>query len=225
MVEMDRDLEVIRFMRAPQLSEPEMAEAIRRQAATYYERHQLGILAGILKSTGSLVGRYGLQYVEVEGVEELEVKYLTAAEHRRRGFASEALRGILLAAERERLSGVVALILSENMPSRRVAEGSDSSLRGRSPERVSKWPSIRCGWDEASSRQAFRAVIGHAAAAVPGGHYGTREGSPKWVLVFFSPRRVGGDSARSRERSAAYSRSRRRGPVGGGPRRQHLNVM
>ena len=138
-VQMDRDPEVVRFMRAPQLSESEMAEAIRRQAARYYERHQLGILAGVLKSTGSLVGRYGLQYVQVDEVEELEVKYLTAADHRDRGFASEALHGILRAAKSEGVSRIVALILSENLPSRRVAEGAGFKLEkeiNREGERV-----------------------------------------------------------------------------------------
>lgn len=75
-IEMDRDPEIIRFMMAPQLSEADMVEAIRRQAVRYYEPHELGILVGILKSDGSFVGRYGLQYVEVDGVRELEVKYL-----------------------------------------------------------------------------------------------------------------------------------------------------
>ena len=76
-----------------------------------------------MKSTGSFVGRYGLQYADVEGVRELEVKYLTASEYRRQGLASEAVRGILDAARREGVLRTVALILSENVPSRRVAEG------------------------------------------------------------------------------------------------------
>ncbi len=122
-VGMDRDPEVIRFMNAPQLSEPDMAEAIRRQAKLYYDTHRLGILAGILKSTGSFAGRYGLQYADVEGVRELEVKYLTASEHRRQGLASEAVRGILDAARLEGILRIVALIMSENVPSRRLAEG------------------------------------------------------------------------------------------------------
>jgi ribosomal-protein-alanine N-acetyltransferase len=118
-----RDPEVIRFMAATEVSEEEVAEAIRGHIVRYYERRGLGALAGVLKGTERIVGRYGLQYVELDGVEELEVSYLTSAEFRRQGLASEAVRALVAAAWREGRRRIVALIQPDNVASQRLAEG------------------------------------------------------------------------------------------------------
>jgi len=118
-----RDPDVIRFMGATPLSDDEVAETIRGHAARYYERLGMGALAGVLKSTDHLVGRYALLRAEIEGAEELEVSYLTSAEYRRHGYAREAVQGILAAAWGEGRSRIVALIRPDNTASLRLAEG------------------------------------------------------------------------------------------------------
>ena len=118
-----RDPDVIRFMGATPLSIDEVAETIRGHQERYYERLGMGALAGVLKSTGALVGRYALLRAEIEGVEELEIDYLTSAAYRRHGYAKEAVRGILAAAWAEGKCRIVARIRPDNTPSLRVAQG------------------------------------------------------------------------------------------------------
>ena len=118
-----RDPDVIHFMGATPLSEDDVAETIRGHRARYYERLGMGALAGVLKGTDHLVGRYALTLAEIEGVEELEVSYLTSVAYRRHGYAREAVQGILAAAWGEGRSRIVAVIRPDNTPSLRLAEG------------------------------------------------------------------------------------------------------
>jgi len=120
-VQLDADPDVIRFMRAPQFSEAEMAEVISRYAARYDE-NGFGMIAGVLKATGALVGRYGVQRITVEGIEELEVTYSTRREYRRRGYALEATQAVLEAAWREGVPRLVGCIAPDNDRSVRLAE-------------------------------------------------------------------------------------------------------
>lgn len=116
-----RDPDVIRFMGAPEFSEEEVAEAIRGHAERYYERRQMGALAGVLKGTDEIVGRYSLQIVELDGTEEVEVTYLTASKYRRRGLAREAVQALLSAGRRKGMVRIVALIQPDNLPSETLA--------------------------------------------------------------------------------------------------------
>src|SRR5262245_15561239 len=59
--------------------------------------------------------------------EELEVSYLTSAEHRGLGLAVEAVQGILDALWSSGVSRVLAVILPENVASQRVAESAGFS--------------------------------------------------------------------------------------------------
>jgi ribosomal-protein-alanine N-acetyltransferase len=120
-VQLDADPDVIRFMLAPQFSEAEMAEVIARYAARYDE-NGCGMLAGVLKATGTLVGRYGVQRIPVDGVEELEVTYSTRREYRRQGYALEATEAVLAAAWHEGIPRLVGCIAPDNDPSVRLAE-------------------------------------------------------------------------------------------------------
>jgi ribosomal-protein-alanine N-acetyltransferase len=120
-VQLDADPDIIHFMKAPQYSEAEMAEVLSRYAKRY-EETGFGMLAGVLKATSMLVGRYGVQRITVEGVEELEVTYSTRREHRRRGYALEATEAVLDAAWREGIPRLVGCIAPDNDPSLRLAE-------------------------------------------------------------------------------------------------------
>lgn len=119
-VKLDADPDVIRFMRAPQYSEAEMAEVLSRYAARY--ENGFGMLAGVLKATGDLVGRYGVQRITVEGVDELEVTYSTRLEYRRKGYALEATEAVLEAAWRAGIPRLVGCIAPHNDPSAQLAE-------------------------------------------------------------------------------------------------------
>ncbi|MCG6989661.1 MAG: GNAT family N-acetyltransferase [Gemmatimonadetes bacterium] len=119
-VQLDADPDVIRFMRAPQYPEAEMAEVLSRYAAHY--ENGFGMLAGVLKATDTLVGRYGVQRITVEGIEELEVTYSTRREYRRRGYALEATQAVLEAAWREGVPRLVGCIAPDNDRSVRLAE-------------------------------------------------------------------------------------------------------
>lgn len=120
-VHLDADPDVIHFMRAPQYSEAEMAEVISRYAARYDE-NGFGMIAGVLKATGTLVGRYGVQCITVDDVEELELTYSTRREYRRQGYAWEAAEAVLEAAWREGIPRLVGCIAPDNDPSLRLAE-------------------------------------------------------------------------------------------------------
>jgi RimJ/RimL family protein N-acetyltransferase len=122
-MELLRDPEVIRFMAAPEMSEDDVIQAIRGHTVRYYERLGMGALAGVLKDAGELVGRYSVQRVEIDGVEETEVTYMTSAQHRRRGFAREAVEALLGAAWSAGVARIIALIQPGNVASERLAEG------------------------------------------------------------------------------------------------------
>ena len=122
-VELMRDPDVIRFMGGSEISRDEAAEAIRTHTAQYYEGRGMGALAGVLRTTNEVVGRYSLQVVEIDGVEEVEVNYLTSSAYRRRGLASEAVEGLLDAAWREGMVRIIATIQPHNLASLRLAEG------------------------------------------------------------------------------------------------------
>ena len=116
------DPEVVRFMRTADVSVEEEAGNIQRHAQAYYEARGFGLLAGILKSSNLLVGRYGLLHSTIAGVEELEISYLTDSMHRGAGLATEAVRGLLSAAWRSGKERVVAVVLPENIASQKVAK-------------------------------------------------------------------------------------------------------
>lgn len=121
-VQLDGDPDVARFMKAPRFSEAEMAEVLSRYAKRYAEAGY-GLLAGVLKTTGTLVGRYGLQRTPLDGVEELELTYATRPDYRGRGYAREATEAILEAAKQEGIARLIALIFPDNERSLRLAEG------------------------------------------------------------------------------------------------------
>jgi [ribosomal protein S5]-alanine N-acetyltransferase len=126
-----RDPEVVRFMHTAGASESEERENIARHAERYYEKLGLGLLAGDLAPTSLLVGRYGLLRSKIDGVDETEVSYITAPEHRGKGYAAEAVRGLVDAAFARGIERLVAVILDDNVPSQRVAESVGFRLEKR----------------------------------------------------------------------------------------------
>ena len=96
---------------------------LRRHIANYYERHDFGLWAVVLKENGRLIGRCGLIYQQIEGTQEVEVSYLIDKHYWGQGLATEAAREVLkLGFEKYKLPRLVAVINPENIASVRVAE-------------------------------------------------------------------------------------------------------
>lgn len=84
---------------------------------------RLGLWATIERTSGRFLGRCGLLPWTIEGQAEIEVAYLIDPAFQRRGFGTEAARGIVRHAFGElRLPRLISLIAAENTASRRVAE-------------------------------------------------------------------------------------------------------
>ncbi len=117
------DPENMRFMgRQPDSVEFERYH-IHKHIANYYDRHEFGLWAAVLKEDGRLIGRCGLLYQPVEGTEEVEVSYLIDRPYWGRGLATEAARAVVkLGFEHYGFPRIVALINPENVGSVRVAE-------------------------------------------------------------------------------------------------------
>ena len=90
-----------------------------------HPRHpELGLWATILKETGQFIGRCGLLPWTIDGQQEVEVAYLIAKDHWRKGLGSEAARGILhYGFEQLGLSRLICLIDKDNEASIKVATG------------------------------------------------------------------------------------------------------
>ncbi len=117
------DPENMRFMgRQPDSVEFERYH-IQRHIANYYDRHDFGLWAVVLKESNKLIGRCGLIYQPVEDTQEVEVSYLIDRHYWGRGLATEAAREVVrLGFEKYKLPRIVALINPENIASVRVAE-------------------------------------------------------------------------------------------------------
>lgn len=117
------DPENMRFMgRTPDSVEFERYY-IRQHIANYYDRHDFGLWATVLKEDGRLIGRCGLLYQQVEGAREVEVSYLVDRHYWGRGLATEAARAaVRLGFGRYGFPRIVALIHPGNVASARVAE-------------------------------------------------------------------------------------------------------
>jgi ribosomal-protein-alanine N-acetyltransferase len=83
---------VMRFWPRPRTRE-ESLEGLNKVPALY-ESRGYGLWAVDEKETGAFIGRCGLIPQTVDGREEIEVGYIIAASHWRRGFGSEAAIGI-----------------------------------------------------------------------------------------------------------------------------------
>ncbi len=58
-------------------------------------RPELGLWATELKEDGTFLGRSGLLPWTIEGVEEVEIAYMVAKEHWRRGYGAEVARALV----------------------------------------------------------------------------------------------------------------------------------
>lgn len=105
------------------LDRDETTEWIQR-ILNMYAKHNAGLWACHLKSTGEFVGQCGLIFQsDVDGKDEIEVGYLFVREFWHQGFATEAAQtSMKYAREKLGFTRLISLLRPENTPSIRVAE-------------------------------------------------------------------------------------------------------
>lgn len=114
------DPDTMRFYPRP-YNRDEVGEWIERQIIRYPTSS--GLLALVLKDSGTLIGDCGLVWQEVEGVVEPEIGYHVHRDHQGHGYATEAARAVRdYAFTTLACDHVISMIRPENLPSRRVAE-------------------------------------------------------------------------------------------------------
>ena len=88
-----------------------------------YARTGIGFLATIYKENGQFIGRCGLLWQVLDGVQEVEVAYMIAKQYWGQGLATEAARALKEHCFRDRdLQRLVSIIHPDNAASIRVAE-------------------------------------------------------------------------------------------------------
>jgi len=101
-------------------------EELRDHLMSHIEQHPVdgpGLSALILKETGEIIGRAGLFFSQIDGVDEVELAYLIDRNHWRMGYTTEASMAIVRCGFDDLfLSRIVAVIHPLNAASIRVAE-------------------------------------------------------------------------------------------------------
>ncbi|MDL2233032.1 GNAT family N-acetyltransferase [Ruminococcaceae bacterium OttesenSCG-928-L11] len=128
----------------PMLSDPEVMYAWERTFSSKreiqdwiirqlrrYEKEQVGYFAAVDKASGENVGQIGLMWNEIQGCRCLEVGYIIAQEHWKRGFAAEGAAACLdYGFALYDVHKIYATIRPENTSSIRVAERLGMALEG-----------------------------------------------------------------------------------------------
>lgn len=100
----------------------EMARWIERNL-DHVRRHGYGLFTVTDRATGEVIGDCGLEHMDVEGAEAVELGYDIRRDRWHRGFATEAAAAVRDYAFHDlRLPGLISLIRVGNLASRRVAE-------------------------------------------------------------------------------------------------------
>lgn len=100
----------------------EMAEEWIEKQFPRYENENLGLLAGIDKVTGDIVGVCGIIPREIEGQKEYELAYSVKPKYWQKGYASEMTTCVkAYATENLDADRIISIIHVENLPSKKVA--------------------------------------------------------------------------------------------------------
>ena len=122
MYKLYEDKEYVKFL-SPLLS---LEEEIGKQASYIrhvYNFYRYGLWGVFLKSTDKLIGRCGLQSIEIEASSEVELAYLIDPAYSQMGYGYEATLKILeIAREKFDLTSVIARIHKDNHASIHLAE-------------------------------------------------------------------------------------------------------
>jgi RimJ/RimL family protein N-acetyltransferase len=117
------DTDVMRYINGGfALSDDEIRRAIARQR-NYFRSRGFCLWKLLLKPGGRFIGFCGLQPLELDGANEIEIGWRLVKEQWGRGLATEAAAGALHdAVMRARLSRVIAIAMPGNRASLRVME-------------------------------------------------------------------------------------------------------
>jgi ribosomal-protein-alanine N-acetyltransferase len=117
------DAEVRRYFPEGTLTREETREELEWFLDGHPERPELGLWAVINKPDRKFIGRCGLLPWTIEGREEVEVAYMIARRHWRRGFAGECARALVRHGfETLGLRRLISLIDPLNEASKRTAQ-------------------------------------------------------------------------------------------------------
>ncbi len=107
-------------------SQPPTERDVAQSLATkvqHWERHGFGMWLLRDRNTGEMVGRGGLQYTFVAGIDDVEVGWAIVPERWREGLATEFAQACTtVALDQLSLLSVVAFTQPDNLASRRVME-------------------------------------------------------------------------------------------------------
>lgn len=102
---------------------PEETREWLAQKLEHWRKHGFGLWLARERETGQFAGRGGLQHVEIDGRDEIEVGYCFRAEFWGRGLATEmATESIRVAFEVLDLPEIVCFTLTTNLASERVMQ-------------------------------------------------------------------------------------------------------
>ena len=116
------DPEVRRYFPNGTLSLAETREELDWHLRAAQDGERLGLWAAICQATGALIGRCGLIAWTIDGRPEVEVAYLIARRHWRKGLGTEAATALVgHGFDTLGLDRIIALIDKDNAASRRTA--------------------------------------------------------------------------------------------------------
>ncbi|HEU5104362.1 MAG TPA: GNAT family N-acetyltransferase [Solirubrobacterales bacterium] len=118
--------EIERWLRPPPLP-PFNAGAIEELVEgdqAHWSNHGFGPWVLIEKNSGAFAGRGGLHWTTVEDTAAIELAWSVEPALHNRGYATETAQAAIKWARELQIEELVALVLSANTPSRRVAEKS-----------------------------------------------------------------------------------------------------
>jgi [ribosomal protein S5]-alanine N-acetyltransferase len=96
----------------------------------HWIEHGFGPWALVEREEGTMVGRGGLRWTEIDGRLAVELPWAIRSDRWGDGLASEAARAAIEWAKTLELAEVTALVLPGNLRSRRVAENAGMQLEG-----------------------------------------------------------------------------------------------
>ncbi len=106
----------------PRMTDPRMVAGWVIRWRDVYKRDGVSLWALCLKSNDELIGDCGLVWQDIDEGRRLEIGYHVAAQHRRRGYASEAAAACRNHAfEQLRQERVISIVAPDNLASRTVA--------------------------------------------------------------------------------------------------------
>jgi ribosomal-protein-alanine N-acetyltransferase len=127
-----RDPEVRRWFPEGTLTRDQTREELEWFLDGHPRNPALGLWATIEMVTGAFVGRCGLLVWDIEGREEIEIAYMIAKSHWRRGLGAEAARGLVQHGfETLGLARLIALIDPGNEASMRTAAAAGLAFERR----------------------------------------------------------------------------------------------